>query len=435
MVLGLVDAAAKQRVRLARESVYGVVPAAPVWRQLNDVKVMPKPQFESDPFKPSAYSVPSLVVLNDEFTNADVSGRMSYTGLLFVLSSLLGDPITTARSGSTVEHEWSWNGVDELFPVSYSVDYGTGRRSRRFTGGVFNTLSLGVGRGGLDFSSGMFGKSTEIGTQLGGMVNEEQTVDTTGATGGTFTLSFLGSATAPIAYNATAAAVQAALEALSRIGAGNITVTGGPLPGAVTVQFTGRYAGRDVAILTSDATALVGGAVGITETVAGADLTVDVPAVPVFPLHFDVFCDDSWAAMEAETTQLRALYNLGFELGDRFARTNPVDSSRASDALVENEDQSHTSTLRLGADATADAFMSTIRNGANKFVRAKATGPNTGDAGENYQLTIDESLLLTGTDGYDSESGVHVMTWSSVIARDGVSGNALRIRLRNRLTM
>jgi hypothetical protein len=46
------------------------------------------------------------------------------------------------------------------------------------------------------------------------------------ATGGTFTLSYAGQTTGGLAYNATAATIQSALEALSTIGAGNVTVTG-----------------------------------------------------------------------------------------------------------------------------------------------------------------------------------------------------------------
>ena len=45
--------------------------------------------------------------------------------------------------------------------------------------------------------------------------DEQQTVRVTNATGGTFTLTFNGQTTAPIAFNATAAQVDAALEALS----------------------------------------------------------------------------------------------------------------------------------------------------------------------------------------------------------------------------
>jgi hypothetical protein len=47
-------------------------------------------------------------------------------------------------------------------------------------------------------------------------------------TGGTFTLSVAGETTAAIAYNATAAQVQAALELLDAIDPGELTVTGGP---------------------------------------------------------------------------------------------------------------------------------------------------------------------------------------------------------------
>ena len=62
-------------------------------------------------------------------------------------------------------------------------------------------------------------------------------------TGGTFTLTFAGQTTSAIAYNASNATIDAALEALSNIGAGDVTIGGGTLPGsAVTVTFVrGRH--------------------------------------------------------------------------------------------------------------------------------------------------------------------------------------------------
>lgn len=104
-------------------------------------------------------------------------------------------------------------------------------------------------------------------------VNEIQTVSIAGGpTGGTFTLTYDGQTTAAIAWNATAAAVDAALEALSNIGAGNVICTGPPPPGtAITVEFTGALAGQDVALMTIDTTNLTGGApVGsVAETTTG----------------------------------------------------------------------------------------------------------------------------------------------------------------------
>jgi hypothetical protein len=85
-----------------------------------------------------------------------------------------------------------------------------------------------------------------------GSTNEVQSLAITGTpTGGTFTLTFSGQTTSAIAYNATAATVQAALEALSNIDPGDVTATGGALPAiAVTLTFGGQYAGTDVPAVT-----------------------------------------------------------------------------------------------------------------------------------------------------------------------------------------
>lgn len=91
--------------------------------------------------------------------------------------------------------------------------------------------------------------------------SEVQTVTVTGTpTGGTFTLTYEDQTTAGIAFDAVAADVVTALEALSNIGAGNVTGTGGPLPGAaVVITFAGDLAGTDVALMTADASGLIGG--------------------------------------------------------------------------------------------------------------------------------------------------------------------------------
>lgn len=82
--------------------------------------------------------------------------------------------------------------------------------------------------------------------------NDVQTVTITGApTGGTFTLTFGGQTTSPIPYNATASQVAAALQALSSIGAGNVSVTGGPGPSAGwVVTFIGALANAPQSAMT-----------------------------------------------------------------------------------------------------------------------------------------------------------------------------------------
>lgn len=79
--------------------------------------------------------------------------------------------------------------------------------------------------------------------------NEIQRI-TVQAVGGTFTVTFGGQTTTAIAYNATAATIKTALEALSSIGTGNVNVTQGPLPGYVDVEFKGTLAATNVALMT-----------------------------------------------------------------------------------------------------------------------------------------------------------------------------------------
>lgn len=63
---------------------------------------------------------------------------------------------------------------------------------------------------------------------------------------GTFTLSYLGQTTGSLAYNASAASIQTALEGLSTIGTGNVTVTASSTPtaGSYVILFKNAMAGN-----------------------------------------------------------------------------------------------------------------------------------------------------------------------------------------------
>ncbi|WP_278465791.1 LamG-like jellyroll fold domain-containing protein [Gimesia maris] len=108
-------------------------------------------------------------------------------------------------------------------------------------------------------------------TNLTGAVNEVQTISSpNNPTGGTFTLSYAGEITGSIPYNASAATVEAALEALNTIPTGAVSCGGGSLPGTdVTVTFQGALASTDVALLVANAENLTGVTGTVTETTAG----------------------------------------------------------------------------------------------------------------------------------------------------------------------
>ncbi len=82
-------------------------------------------------------------------------------------------------------------------------------------------------------------------------------------TSGTFRLIFQGQTTAPIAFGATSAVVQSALEALPNIGVGNIKVEDARGLPTYFCAFQGILANTAVPMMTADSSALTGGAVTV----------------------------------------------------------------------------------------------------------------------------------------------------------------------------
>jgi len=103
--------------------------------------------------------------------------------------------------------------------------------------------------------------------------DEVQSIDITGTpTGGTFKLSFMDEVTADIAYDADAAAVEAAVEALNCIGSGGCTIAGtNPNFGATFGANLAKLGGLPLFVLEENA--LTGG------TTPSVSITQDTPGV------------------------------------------------------------------------------------------------------------------------------------------------------------
>ncbi|BCK74014.1 hypothetical protein Srufu_079670 (plasmid) [Streptomyces libani subsp. rufus] len=183
-------------------------------------------------------------------------------------------PMTVLNETATADRPWlaSLVGTNDTNTITLDLT--------KFTAGVHyeastllqprNVLKSGLPLGKID--------ATGLYAPYAGPTSEVQTVTVTGTpTGGTYTLTFSGQTTAGIPYNATAAQVQTALEALSNVNPGDVTVTGGPHPGtAVTVTFVGQYLGDDQTQMTASAASLTGGttpAVTVTTATAGGTAT------------------------------------------------------------------------------------------------------------------------------------------------------------------
>ena len=139
--------------------------------------------------------------------------------------------------------------------------YATNAITAASTGATQDTTGFG---NALPATATIKGISVSVNRFASACCNSVQTItETGGPTGGTFTLKATppgGSLTtsAAIAYNASAATVQTALVTI--FGSGNVTCTGGPLPGGVVCTFGGSDAAKPVNTFILGTKSLTGGA-------------------------------------------------------------------------------------------------------------------------------------------------------------------------------
>ncbi len=118
---------------------------------------------------------------------------------------------------------------------------------------------------------------------LGSGANEVQDIEIDDdVSGGTFTLTFGAQTTSALAYNASASVVQAALQALSTIGLGNVLVT--QVTPVWRATFAGTLSSSNVGMISGNGSSLTGGdatTVAVAETVAGVNNVNEVQSITV----------------------------------------------------------------------------------------------------------------------------------------------------------
>lgn len=180
-----------------------------------------------------------FTVTYDGQTTGDLAWNISAADLqtaLLGLSSIADDGLTVAGGPG-----------DELGTAPYTV---TWRADLGSLPELFTTTATGL-TGGASTAAVAQGNA---GTNP---VQETQEITVT-AGGGTYTISYAGQTTAPIAYNALAATVEAALEALSNLAPNEIAVSGGPGDATGTTPYVLTFGSLlgNVAEVTCNATAL-----------------------------------------------------------------------------------------------------------------------------------------------------------------------------------
>lgn len=421
-----------ERRQIGVESVAGTPVAATKYLQLSSLEI--NPDAEIDVYGPEGQKYDAAAILNKEWAAIELGGRPSYSELTYWFAMLFGQPTTTTPGGgvNTRQHAWSPSSTALDTPVTLTAEQGLvgGTQAERVASMFMHELELTFSRsGGNEQRGGLMAQRLETDVALS--TNEVQTITITGTpTGGTFTITYAGQTTAAIAFNANAAAVQSALEALSNIAVGDVVVTGGPGPGTpYVVEFRGTLAQTNVATMTTT-DSFTGGAApasAVTTTTPGVAPTA-IELAPIAPTHISVYLDD--AAASLGTTKLLRDFVVRWRIGDKYEALYTLNAALASFADFAEKKPTPEVTLTLGNDAVGRALLTTMRAGSSKFMRIEAVGP-TIEGALTYRARLDVCLKIVQAPDRGEQGPLSTLDWNCRVMHDATWGKAMALELRN----
>lgn len=195
----------------------------------------------------------------------------------------LGNPDIGQVYPNNLRYDTAWRlALQEALGCAYSdvlvtlTDLTTPGSSTIETRIEFEIAGTYAGRGNMSLTPAWASTGTTLGangsdsialtiSDAGGSTsNERQLVTLPGSpSGGTFTLTFQGQTTAGVPFNASPAALQSALEALSYLDEGDIVVTAGSV-GGWQIEFQSTLASQNLSLLTGNGTNLSGGSIAVS---------------------------------------------------------------------------------------------------------------------------------------------------------------------------
>ena len=154
-----------QGVQVGVEATAGTPVAAN--KKLLAVSVVPNPRTEADAFKAQGNKYASFVTLNKEWAEANISGKLTYNEILYLLSSLLSVP-TPVQQGGTTAYLWTFtsNTSGEDAGKTLTIEQGDANSAWRSAGMRVSGLEFTFNRNEVSVSGNAIGKAIETGVIL-----------------------------------------------------------------------------------------------------------------------------------------------------------------------------------------------------------------------------------------------------------------------------
>jgi hypothetical protein len=412
-----------------------VTPGTPVaaTKIMQSIMIQPKLGSQGQTAIPQGGKFPVGQATTEQWTDwAMTLNTPSFGELCYLYASAMGLPTPTPVGSNGVEL-WTF-GQNQLTTdarQAFTIEHGSAVRGRQASSAYVNQLQLKFSRKSISGSGSMVAQTMTDPFALTALtpVADVQTITTTGVpTGGTFTLGFRGQVTTAIPYNATAIAVQNALNALTSIN-GAVTCTGGPLPTGVVVTFSGMGGAQPVLTHTDSFTGGATPAAAIAHTTPGVAIYPEYPLYPLQSAQTNLYIDSSAASLG--TTQMNRAFSADVTLGNLISTVFAMNSSASFSGIVETENQDPL-TLVVEADSAGSAYLAQFTAGTSMFVRVQTLG-KTIDGTNAYQHTLDACIKFDKAPSYTTSDGVECIQYPGRIFFDPSWGKALSIGVQNLL--
>lgn len=428
--------AISQILQFGPETVAGTQVAAT--KKMQSIMVTPKAGLASQTGVPQGAKLPVSFALTEEW--ADWSGNLatpSYGEMTYLYASALGNasPVALGTAGGQT-WTFSSNAYAPDVRKTFTIEHGSSADARYGTYGIVTALGLKITRkaitGTVSFQSQLINEGFTL-TSLT-QTAAVRTYTTTGVpTGGTFTLTVTGTGfapitTAPIAYNATAAAVAAAINLAA--GFSICIATGGPLPTAVVVTFGGAQGD----VVATHADSLTGGAspaVSIATTTAGVNVYPEFPMYPLQSQLTDIYIDSSAAALG--TTVMARVFELDVNWANLVAPFFPIRSTTTSFGGQAETEQQNPIVLTVQADSAGRAYLTNnFRKGVAMFIRSQ-TGGALLDGTNSFMHQLDVCMMITNAVDWQVAENLYTIRYTGRMFLDNAWGKGANVVLQNKL--
>lgn len=418
-----------QKILLGKEGTPGTV--VPVTNRLMTCTCNASPKGEWRSFAAQGDKLDTQQMLIREWTEATFDGYPTYDELGYFLNACFNlDAPSTIATGA-YNHRWTFNARMANTIQTYSVQYGDpedATHAHGFGYGFVSDFDIDFDRTKGDFKATMLGQAISDGiTMTPGAAQVWSLAETGSATGGTFILAYKGARTTPLAYNATSAAIQTALQALSTVGAGGMTVAGGGFP--FTVTAAGGLVGTSLPNLEVINSLTGTGNPAVVPTVTSFGGYIEASGLPILPGQISIYVGSTYSTLSASKLTRAFVSKLSYK-----AMRAPVwvlDSSQGSFAATIEPQGKFEITITVEADSNGMAFLSNARNGTQMYVRLLGTGPQIPTTTTNYGFQIDACAKISSLPPFSDKDGVYAAEYKFTIDHSQADGFSTFVNLIN----